>query len=59
MATLYELGSVCSNQGKDAQGGSDGMGIEVVEGLAAGVGGHDCGMGIPACVSLSGSNLSL
>ena len=22
-------------------------------------GGHDCGMGIPACVSLSGSNLSL
>ena len=59
MATLYELGSVCFDQGKDVRGGSDGMGIKVVEGPAAGVGGRDHGMGIPACVSLSGSNLSL
>ena len=60
MATLYELGLVCFNQGKDAWGGRDGMGIKVAEGPAVGVGGgHDCRMGIPACVSLSGSNLSL
>ena len=60
MATLYELGLVCFNRGKDVRGGSDGMGIEVAEGPAVGVGGgRDCGMGIPACVSLSGSNLSL
>ena len=60
MATLYKSGLVCFDQGKDAQGGSDGMGIEVAEGLAVGVGGGcNHGMGIPACVSLSGSNLSL
>ena len=60
MATLYKSGLVCFDQGKDARGGSDGMGIEVVEGPAASVGGGcDCRMGIPACVSLSGSNLSL
>ena len=60
MATLYKSGLVCLDRGKDARGGSDGMGIEVAEGPAAGVGGGcDCGMGIPACVSLSGSNLSL
>ena len=63
MATLYRLGLVCFDWGKDAWGGCDVMGIKVVEGLrwpAAGVGGgHDCGMGILACVSLSDSNLSL
>ena len=64
MATLYRLGSVCCDWKKDPWGGSNGMGIEVVEGLrwpAAGGGGDgcNCGMGIPACVSLSGSNLSL
>ena len=30
---LDELSSVCFDRGKDAQGGSDGMGIEVVERL--------------------------
>ena len=60
---LNKLSSVCFDRGKDVQGGSDGMGIEVGERLrwpAVGVGGgRDRGMGIPACVSLSGSNLSL